>query len=322
MTCYNITQFSSPADKYPIEYATSSDNSPIEVWKFFSNESPDINNREKGRFFELVSPGSYSGNEEKENVSGSEGEVSLKVDPIEKGKYCAAREITKSSPQSEVKMLNSVLKAWKKVAKDRLAPLRFCYSNESFSEDVRKKAHEDYHKDSAVVRGYADLIQGIEGNINAILRPGTTGYQVRYILDLKNDFWSVCSYLVCPAKDGVPSYLYLDKLVTSGASLPLTSPACFDETESSKLPVIKGGGVLMMHSLYSTAQRLGLSELRLKALDGSVTFYEKIGMTSHNPSQDNEYFSYDVTDNNFPPNLLEYMISKNLMPVDVSSLNV
>ena len=106
------------------------------------------------------------------------------------------------------------------------------------------------------------------------------------------------------------------------ASLCLKSSPHFDETEGSRVPIIKGAGVLMMHSLYSTAQKLGLSELRLKALDGSVRFYEKIGMTRHNPSTSDEYFSYTVSENNFPVFLLDYMASKNLMPVDLSALDL
>ena len=322
MTCPATTQFSSPVDKYPIGYATTSNNSPIEVWNFFSKESPDINNMGEGRFFELISPGPCSGNEEKENVSVSEGEVSLRVDPIEQGKYCSVREITKFSSKNEVKILKSVLKAWKTLALDRIAPLRAARGDGLLPEDVRKKANEDFSKDKPVVDGYIDLINRIDVNIDAFSKAEPPSCQVRYILDLTSSFWSVCSYKVYSAEGRNPSYLYIDKLVTSGASLPLTCPACFDATESSRVPVIKGAGVLMMHSLYSTAQRLGLSELRLKALNGSVAFYEKIGMTCHNPSQENEYFSYDVTDNNFPPYLLEYMNSRNLMPVDVSDLNI
>jgi len=319
MTTLAIAPFSSPVNKYPIGYATASNNSPNEVWRFFSEGSPNVKQLGEERFLEIISLNSSCSEDVEEGCKGAAlSEGSLREDRIEPGKYCLVREITKSSSEKEVRVLKKVLKAWKDIADDRLAPLRCYYNDDSLPEVVRMKAREDFDKDRAIVNSYKDLINGIDVNITTVFRPAPTAYQVRYILDLTNSFWSVCSYMVCLAEDEVPSHLYLDKLVTS----PLTCPAYFDETKSSRVPVIKGAGVLMMHSLYSTAQKLGLSELRLKALDGSVSFYERIGMTRHNPYKSNEYFSYHVAENYFPPFLMEYMASKNLTPVDVSSLDI
>ena len=248
----------------------------------------------------------------------------MRADQIEQGKYCFVQEVTKLSSETAVINVKKALKAWKKTANDRLAPVRACCYDTSVTDAVRAQAKEDLRKDKAIVDSYTDLISGLCGNIDKVYKSTSTDYQVRYIVDLKcpSSFWSVCSYMVCPAEGEVPSHLYLDKLVTSGASLCLKSSPHFDETEGSRVPIIKGAGVLMMHSLYSTAQRLGLSELRLKALDGSVRFYEKIGMTRHNPSTSDEYFSYTISENNFPVFLLDYMASKNLMPVDLSALDL
>ena len=212
------------------------------------------------------------------------------------------------------KTVKKVAKAWSDYASDRLGDLRYKKGKCCSGTEEYNSINDMLNADLAVVKGYKELLSGISSAADHILKNPDFNGRVRYIRGQDESFWCLsCFYIESDC-------LYLDKLATSAVSLPLFSPVAFDLDDSESVPVpVKGAGVLMMHSLCQTAQKLGLRELRLKSLDNSVGFYQKIEMRRQYDSNEVEYFSYDLT-GGMPKYLTDYITNKKIAAIDTTVL--
>ena len=207
------------------------------------------------------------------------------------------------------------IKAWKEYIEERVGQTRYALSsfNEKYSEttdkdvelqrlDLRQKVTEDLKaKDS-----YKEVINRILSDVEAISKKSST-VMVRVLLDQHQNIQAMASYSM--KKD----HLYVNLLATAPSNLRLHGQNL--DTHQS----FKGGGTIILHSLYVSAQKEKLPRLMLSPLDGSVSFYQYIGMKlESNPEEKQEHFYLDVEQDQLPSEFEKQFnrLCFNLLPPD------
>jgi hypothetical protein len=195
------------------------------------------------------------------------------------------------------KTVYKTIKAWKEYVEDRVGHTRSVLSlfNEEHQGELDQAAEQQkislqkkVAEDLKAKNEYREVIDRISTDVEAIAKKASK-VMVRVLLDNKQNIQAMASYSL---KD---SCLYVNLLATAPSNLRLHGRNA--ETHQP----FKGGGTIILHSLYATAQQKRLPRLVLSPLDGSFTFYQHIGMKVESiPEEKKEHFYFDVQEDRLP----------------------
>lgn len=197
----------------------------------------------------------------------------------EKELFAASREVslyTEDVLPETAKTVGKIIKAWQDYAYDRFGSARERLTNAK--EEEKEPLRVLLREDRKCLDEYIEVVKRIAQAVTDILKGGKS--QVRILFNSDKAPLSMSSY----STDG--SSLYIDLIATAPSNLKMNIPNHDGRTPS------KGAGTILLHSLYTTAQKIGLGELYLKPLSGSASFYEHLGM-KRRPDKDEFYFVVD-----------------------------
>lgn len=159
----------------------------------------------------------------------------------------------------ERRAAKKTVKVWREYVYERLGKSRIAVAGAPGDEALKVKLEDD----RLTVKNYtmvADLAA------DSITKPTHT---IRIVSDTSSS-----------QVQGIGSFSVADKemevqdLLTAPWNLPMHA----DNEESHKPLAVRGAGTVLMHSFYTTAQEMELSELGLKPSSDAVPYYSKIGM--------------------------------------------
>ena len=179
---------------------------------------------------------------------------------------------------SDYKAVNATLKAWIASIRERLGKTRAYMSSNQELLATHPEIQENFKKDREAVDQYKFIVDA--------LKDGCTGHITKkkpfFVRALRSaeTVQAVASYHLTLAENSTmkEQSLYVGSLATAPWNLRFDSPtSAVDEDEA--VLVRPGAGATMLLSLIQKAFFEKCQYLYLKPLDGSVGFYERMGMT-------------------------------------------
>ena len=201
---------------------------------------------------------------------------------------------TKDVTPHTARAAEKILRAWKEYVNERFGMSRAAVAKAEEGKEAELRAHLE--EDRVCKDEYLEVIGRISAAVSDVVKTGNC--RVRMLLNKEKATLAIASYSVDPR----PS-LYIDLIATAPENLKMHAP------NPDTRDVFKGGGTVLMHSLYLTAQELELPLVRLKPLNGSASFYESLDMKFH---RETDEFHFPVTPSEGPPTLSKKIDRMNL----------
>lgn len=160
-------------------------------------------------------------------------------------------------------------------------------------EEAILSSQKNLSEDKLIIENYAQLCNSMDGILEKQLddparHPAAASKHFRVLMDQEGNSQCVAMYSITKENPG----LYLDYMITSAHNLALRAK------DSEGIAPFRGGGTIMLHSLYESAKMQRLPLFYLKPADqASSEFYEKIGMMKGaDDSELKDHYYFHVTD--------------------------
>lgn len=197
---------------------------------------------------------------------------------------------TDAKETPDLKAVNAYLKAWKTHAHDRIATLRV-------KKEEREEFKKKFYEDQTALNQYFAILESIQALVSTKLST-SSDTMIRVIRRDTHIQAISCFYLnkvslSVVSKDDKKDTtekadaLYVGAILTAPWNLPLHSEV---DPDAAHL-VTKGSGTVLLLSLIKHAFFHKCSYLYLRPMEGSVTFYQYLGM---NLSHDKSHFYLDL----------------------------
>ena len=206
---------------------------------------------------------------------------------------------------STQKKINTILKNWKDHIQTRFQTFKCSRQEGTGTPESLAEFKERVRADQAYKDDYVELVSRTRSSLDTPIDDPTKSRHIRVLYSRNfsspqtdlDDIKAIASISI----DKAIGELNVSTLLVAPWNLPMNAPSILP----NYIPE-KGAGALMLHSLYVTAQKLHLSNVKLKPLSGSVSAYKTLGMEY---DEANDTFTYAIDETRLPEQLANRITS-------------